>query len=137
MSLLAAIRKGKMRGLKPVLSILLLTFYITGNAHFESLHQLLHHHRGLAVSHTASEEKDPCHRSIYHDDATNGCGHKSHIIVSHKCDLCDSIFHHDQIAGFLDLPIASDDPAIVDSSLPARTASTPSLILPSRAPPVI
>jgi hypothetical protein len=136
MSLLAAIRGRKAHGLKALPYILLLTFYVAGTANFEWLHEFLHSHDHL-VSHSEVQEKDPCHRAIYHHEAEKGCGHDSHIVVTEKCELCDSIFHSDQILlskpesrflqfSSLDFVLCSPEPVSIGLS-----------ILSSRAPPAV
>lgn len=32
------------------------------------------------VNHSPAQEKDPCHRSIYHQDDVHGCHHRAHIL---------------------------------------------------------
>jgi hypothetical protein len=96
MSLLAAIRGKAIQDFRTVFAVFLLTSYIIGTSQLETLHQFLHSHDHL-VSHTQAQEKDPCHREIYHHDNEKGCGHHSHIAVTNKCELCDLIFHTDLI----------------------------------------
>jgi hypothetical protein len=38
--------------------------------------------------HSSEEEKDPCHRAIYHDAKQQGCDHKTHVTSVKKCPLC-------------------------------------------------
>jgi hypothetical protein len=95
MHLLAAIRRGTTHSAKAALYILLLAFYVAGTSQVEVLHELIHSHNNL-ISHSQQEEKDPCHRAVYHHETEKGCGH-SHIVVTDKCELCDLISHTDQV----------------------------------------
>jgi hypothetical protein len=96
MLITSAIRKRKTNGFAATLTFLLIAFCIAGNAQLEALHQFLHsHHHG--TSHSQTDEQDACHRTIYHQDVEDGCGHQSHIVVTEKCALCDLISHPHQI----------------------------------------
>lgn len=136
MSLLAVMRDEKARGLKALFYILLLTFYVAGPSGFELLHELSHSHRHL-VSHSEPQEKDPCHRAIYHHDVEKGCGHNSHIVVTDKCELCDMIFHTDQIVLSNSESTARQFISTEFAFCSTEFVSTGQSILPSRAPPTI
>ncbi|HEX9651087.1 MAG TPA: hypothetical protein VGA21_11030 [Cyclobacteriaceae bacterium] len=77
------------------LVILLLFLYTLGNTEFETLHLVIHPDDSLA--HTANQEKDSCHRAIYHNEPEEGCSHKSHVLLKVKCGLCDQVCHSDQV----------------------------------------
>lgn len=97
MSFMAAIRRRNTgQGLRILVAVLLLTLYFAGTSGIEVLHQFFHSHNHL-VAHSEAQENDPCHRSIYHQETDKGCGHHSHLIIRDKCELCDLIFHTDQI----------------------------------------
>jgi hypothetical protein len=97
MAFMAAIRiRYAGHGLRTLLAVLLLTFYVAGTSGIEGLHHFFHSHNHL-VAHSEAQESDPCHRSIYHHQADKGCGHHSHLIVRDKCELCDLLFHTDEI----------------------------------------
>jgi hypothetical protein len=93
---LSAIGKNLRASAKAALYILLLTAYIVGICRFEGLHELFHS-RDQHVTHTEIEEKDPCHRAIYHHEVEKDGNHDSHVAASDKCDLCDIISHTDQL----------------------------------------
>src|SRR5687768_17415400 len=78
------------RALQSLLGALVMLGYLAANVHFESLHGLVHHDE-VEISHDEADENDPCHRKLYHDDFSKGCEHKSHLLASKKCSLCD---HH-------------------------------------------
>ena len=66
--------------------LLLLLFYLTGNVQVESFHKVFHSFE--QALHSSEEEKDPCHRAIYHDAKQKGCDHKTHVTAVKKCPLC-------------------------------------------------
>lgn len=120
--------------LKMFSGILLLLLYLTGNVQVESFHELFHSfERAL---HSQEEEKDPCHRAIYHDEKEKGCEHKTHFTPIKKCPLCHVVPFNDQHV------------ATVDSFDPARSFETfylsryiislpvLEITLPARAPPL-
>jgi hypothetical protein len=67
--------------------MLLVIIYALGALRPESLHRLFHSHQNIE-QHFAENEKDPCHRSIYHGGVT-GCKHKAHVLQTSKCNYCD------------------------------------------------
>jgi hypothetical protein len=73
----------------------LLSLYIAGTIASDLVHQVVHEHQHEAL-HTAEQEKDPCHRSLYHHD-TNGCDHQAHVSKIEKCKHCHILFHTDQL----------------------------------------
>lgn len=67
-------------------ALLLLLLYLTGNVQLESFHKVFHSFE--QALHSSDEEKDPCHRAIYHDSKQEGCDHKTHVTAVKKCPLC-------------------------------------------------
>lgn len=78
-----------------ILALLLLVFYIAGTSSLQILHVFTHDHE-QAVTHSPEQEKDPCHRWIYHHDAAQSCDHDSHLVASDTGDMCDLVYHGDQ-----------------------------------------
>lgn len=76
-------------------AFLLLILYLVGTSHVGFLYAFGHEH-DVQISHSYKEEKDPCHRQIYHNDVEAGCDHDVHLTVSDKCDLCDFAVHADK-----------------------------------------
>ena len=77
--------------LKSRLAQLLLGFFLLVNIPFQSFHSLLHEHHESenTAFHSVENEKDACHRRIFHHDSRNGCEHKSHIVKGEKtCEWC-------------------------------------------------
>ena len=83
------------RSIGQMLSVLLLVLYVAGTSQLELIHSFAHEHEA-SVSHSNEQEKDPCHRFIYHNDIEPGCNQDSHLIVSDKCQMCDLVCHRDQ-----------------------------------------
>ena len=57
---------------------------------FPSLHQLAEHSHKDSTSCSTEVEEDPCHQKIYHQNASSGCQHNTHLHTpKHSCKLCD------------------------------------------------
>lgn len=67
--------------------VLLLLFYVIGVLQVESFHSLFHAH-DKAELHSVNEEKDPCHRTVYHGEKEQSCEHKTHLKKSDTCASC-------------------------------------------------
>lgn len=76
-------------------TFLLLILFIAGTSHTGLLYAFGHDHH-VEISHSYTDEKDPCHRQIYHNDVKAGCDHDVHLTVADKCDLCDFAVHVDK-----------------------------------------
>ena len=74
---------------------LLLILYLVGTSQLGFLYAFGHDHE-VQISHSYKEEKDPCHRQIYHNDVEAGCDHDVHLTISDKCYLCDFAVHTDK-----------------------------------------
>jgi hypothetical protein len=123
-------------GLKAYSSILLLLLYLVGNTQIESIHKLFHSHSN-SLNHSVEQEKDPCHRTIYHQVKKDGCEHNSHLVKVQKCSLCQVLFHSDQIV-FSDLPSKPLQSGfiLIKRFIPVQLAGIDDN-LPARAPPFI
>ena len=80
-------------GFGQTMAFLFVILYIAGTSHVELLHSYFHEH-GILVTHSEEQEKDLCHRLIYHKDVQS-C-HDSHVSVMDKCQACDQASHPDQ-----------------------------------------
>jgi len=121
--------------LRAVFAVLLLIFYVAGNIQVEVLHQLFHSHAN-AVIHSAEQEKDRCHRAIYHEK-DDGCGHKSHLTKVEKCNLCHLFSHNDQLTIADSSCEFIGSHSVVNKNLISVHLTGITAHLPSRAPPVI
>lgn len=86
-----------------VISLLLL--YFLGSSRIESFHKFFHED---VVLHTAQDESDPCHLTLYHQQRDGGCDHTSHFVEEEKCSFCDIQFYSNPIVAgsVIALPIA-------------------------------
>jgi hypothetical protein len=135
MSLLSAKNRGMAHGLKAASYFFLLIFYVTCTSQFEVLHHVFHSHDSL-VSHSAEEEKDACHRAVYHHETEQKCDH-SHIVVADKCELCDLISHTEHVL-FSSLSSPSIKFFVVDFVFNlSHVVGTRQSIDSSRAPPAV
>lgn len=114
--------------------LLLLALYIVGTSQLGFLYAIGHNH-DVQISHSYKEEKDPCHRHIYHNDVAAGCDHDVHLTVTDKCDLCDFAVHADKTllspAIYLTLKFDQNFVSLYKSNLDSYWAVLSS----SRAPP--
>jgi hypothetical protein len=116
--------------------LLLLGFFVMGSSHLELLHKSIYTHTH-AVSHSEADERDSCHRAIYHDADLNGCEHNFHLVATDKCELCDFISQSDQIV-FLNEASVLVCHSLVDAVFESPQFATLEFsILSSRAPPTI
>jgi hypothetical protein len=119
-----------------MLGLLFMTLYVIGTAPVELMHSFSHDHNAPA-SHSQEQEKDPCHRLLYHNDVETGCDHDLHLTGSDKCDMCDLVHPGDQIFLFrVDTPKLKFSDQFFDTyklSLDTHWA----VISSSRAPPVL
>jgi hypothetical protein len=122
------------QGINQMLTLLLLVFFVTGSFPVELIHSFAHDHQTI-VSHSDDQEKDPCHRLLFHNDAKEGCDHNSHLIVSDNCQMCDLAYHGDQTnlsnVAFAPAEFASEQFHFYKISLESYWA----VISSSRAPP--
>lgn len=116
--------------------LFLLVIYLVGTVEISSFHALLHNTENQAELHSADNEANGCHQSVYHNKQDLGCEHKTHIIANKKCDLCHlslESFHFASIKPADYFTISLDLPNIeVETAITEKTFS----LLPTRAPPV-
>lgn len=75
------------QGIKLLSLLVLLSFYLIGTVEFSSFHAAFHpaDESGL---HSAINESNACHQTIYHNVSGKNCEHTSHIVSLKKCPLC-------------------------------------------------
>lgn len=121
-------------GVNATVSLLLLVIYVAGTSRLDVFHRLTHSHHH-SVLHSDEQEKDPCHRAVYHANAGDGCGHQSHIVITDRCELCDMIVHADEIFLAVASTSSARFPQII-VTCPLENKVIPGLpALPARAPP--
>jgi hypothetical protein len=67
-------------------ALVLLVLYVFCSLHTDVIHRLSHAHE-LQDLHSIKNEKDQCHKSVYHHEK-NSCEHKAHLTKSDKCSEC-------------------------------------------------
>lgn len=70
--------------------VVLVLVYALGAVEFKGIHEAFH-----AEDHSEAQEKNPCHRSLYHQ-AKNACDHAFHFSQQKQCLLCHLVTHSDQ-----------------------------------------
>jgi hypothetical protein len=114
---------------------LLLLLYVVGNVQIESIHQVFHSFE--TALHSTDQEKDPCHRAIYHEATDDGCDHSTHFTAVKNCPLChvvpvnESLLVHSSTVGLFVPENVFDEQAI--STFNGSITD----YLPARAPPFI
>lgn len=73
----------------------LLILYLGGNTQIGFLHQLVHPDE-LASTHSVVQEKNACHRALFHGESS-GCDHEFHLGKASSCNLSHTLTHSDQI----------------------------------------
>jgi hypothetical protein len=128
-------KKGKhlSERIKPIFAAVLLFLYVLGNVQVESFHQAFHSLE--KALHSTEQEKDPCHRAIYHEVTNEGCDHKTHLSAPKKCPLCHVVPFNEQHLAVIN----SAEPAFLPDEfgqqiIPVEIYGS-ILQLPSRAPP--
>lgn len=113
----------------------LLIFYIIGNTQIGFVHQLFHPDE-VAITHSDNQEKNPCHRSIYHGQET-GCRHEFHLVKVNTCGASHTLAHVDQLLFPVDAPECIHITAIDSIQPDAGQQSDNELSRPSRGPPAL
>jgi len=81
---------------------LLFVLYTLGSTQLGFVHQLFHPGE-LTATHTAVQEKNPCHRNLYHGERS-GCNHEYHLAKLTVCNFCHTFIPADQIVFSTDGP---------------------------------
>ncbi|WP_276374540.1 hypothetical protein [Chryseolinea sp. H1M3-3] len=129
-------KKGKhlSERIKPIFAAVLLFLYVLGNVQVESFHQAFHSLE--KALHSTEQEKDPCHRAIYHEVTKEGCDHKTHLTAPKKCPLCHVVPVNEQhLAIYESFDVFTPSLEIKGYS-PSVDKVIFSIKLPSRAPPI-
>src|SRR5688500_20288559 len=113
---------------------LLLLLYLAGNVQVESFHKVFHSFE--QALHSSDEEKDPCHRAIYHDSKQEGCDHKTHVTEVKKCPLCHIVPLNDKHFAVTHVFESFSCPVNYESFSISILVFTVSAILAVRTPPV-
>jgi hypothetical protein len=106
---------------------------LAGNVQVESFHRVFHSLE--KALHSSEQEKDPCHRAIYHETKKEGCDHKTHLTGIKKCPLCHVIPFGDQHATIRQRFLSVEFPTSFNVVSILFLWSDSFYNLPSRAPP--
>lgn len=121
--------KAVFRPLTRTLAVLLMLLYVVSATDITSLH-----HHEAEVSHTAEDEQDACHLSIFHN-IDKACGHEKHLIAKESCPACDLIIHRDVTLPDINRNDASTTFITWTETVYREPLSFATPLLPSRAPP--
>lgn len=129
-------KKSAQDSLKAFFFLFLLISYTVGNIQVEAFHRHFHAQDNIDT-HSFQEEKDPCHRTLYHHEKNYGCKHKLHLKKADKCSLCHIFYHSDQIT-FSDssCEFIQSGFIVAEKFISVQLADIDNN-LPSRAPPFI
>lgn len=120
------------KAVNALFAVVLLLLYVAGNTGSGIVHQLFHT-RSL-VLHTPAQEKDVCHRAIYHFGKDPR--HNSHVTVHDKTDQCHLLAHGDELTATISgHEAAHSNTLFIEELTVARLVDVP-VHLPSRAPPL-
>lgn len=116
--------------------VLLLSAYLASTIELKGLHSFFHEHEQQAL-HSAAHEKDSCHRTIYHQEKSSGCHHKSHLTEYKKCAFCHYTFHPDQLLNKPRHNTAHQLPQLRKADISFLGFACHPPLLKSRAPPAM
>lgn len=113
---------------------LLLLLYVLGNVQIESIHQVFH---ALETSlHSSDQEKDPCHRAIYHEATSDGCDHSTHFTAIKNCPLCHVVPINEQLLSEYKTTSSVAQEQVFNEQAFSIFTGDDTHLLPSRAPPI-
>ena len=88
---------GSLPGSKNWLAAPVLLFYLA-SFQVEIIHTFIHANDNTFVLHTPEEEKDLCHRSLFHNEK-DACNHESHFIKNLNCQVCHACLKTTHLPG--------------------------------------
>ena len=116
------------------LAAFMLVIYATGTISVDVIHHTLHDHASVEL-HSGEIEKDSCHRTLYHDDGTNGCDHKAHFKATAKCKYSHVVFQSLQLIAPQTVSKEVFKDLLVLFSYQLSVLESPSRAQPLRGPP--
>lgn len=128
--------KGKRKSLRFFPILLLMLLYGVGCVEITSIHSLIHDQSDEVVLHRPTDEKDACHKSVYHNLKSEDCKHKAHLTVLKKCPLCQLSIQTLHISGKPAEEVETSQSSAIEAALVTLSWDCFSMLLPSRAPPV-
>lgn len=119
-----------------VLVISILAFiYLIGTTEIQSVHSILHNTVDEVELHSAANEQNGCHQSIYHNQKEKNCEHKSHYVEVKKCPLCQLTMQSLHLIVEKNHSSFSNGGTEINGGINQMPVSDLQLLLPSRAPP--
>jgi hypothetical protein len=120
--------------LRQVVTIALVLLYGLGSLRIESLHQLIHQEE--TALHSSEQELNACHRTVFHFNPSEHCGHETHFSSLWKCPFCDVHFTAHDIPEALTASSAPLSGADHSLGTEFHLSSGAFPYAPARAPPV-
>lgn len=124
------------KAIKPLMATSLAICYLIGSGNLEVFHKIFHEHESTEL-HTPEIENDLCHVSVYHQDRSDGCDHRTHLVKNSKCSLAHAYVQNLHVLlrntvsltpTIFRLPLGNSDHALIE---------TPIIFSSGRAPPAI
>lgn len=81
---------------RSVIAVWLLVIYAAGTISVDLLHHVVHDDTH-SESHSEVAEQDPCHTTLFHNNKTTGCDHKTHVTAPPKCKYSHVVFKSLQV----------------------------------------
>jgi hypothetical protein len=113
--------------------LVFLVFYAAASLRINSIHEFFHS-ENLVELHSAEQESNPCHISIYHQREA-GCEHKSHITESTKCSACECKVSVDDVTQISSVTQTSFQFPLNEFPFSGEILSCSDLTFSERAPP--
>jgi hypothetical protein len=124
------------KALSRAATIALLALYAVGSLQVESFHRLIHGHDEAAL-HSPEQEKNDCHRLIFHNISEGSCHHKSHVTELKKCPLCQITVQQLHVTTHERFSFVPSNSSVTYEWLTPATFSGCRTHLRARAPPTI
>lgn len=116
--------------------LLLLVIYLIGTVEIDSFHAVLHNTPAETSLHSAVNESNACHQTVYHNKKERNCEHKSHLIANKKCALCHLTLQSFHLLCSKTISGNSIDSGLLIGDVHACLVGEVSILLTPRAPPV-
>lgn len=115
--------------------LFLAALYLLGNVEIQSFHSFFH--ADEVELHSAINESNGCHQSVYHNKSKESCNHNAHVVELKKCPLCQltlQSLHLFVDKSQLEFSIDSNSLSGITNESKEELIST---LVPSRAPPAV
>ncbi len=113
--------------------LFLAALYLLGNVEIQSFHSFFH--ADEVALHSAINESNGCHQSVYHNKAKESCDHNAHVVELKKCPLCQLTLQSFQLFVNKSQSEFSVNPGSLAGVTNESSEEFLSTLIPSRAPP--